>query len=393
MNLLDLLLAAAAVAALVGGARMGFLRRSLSWVGLGLGLVGGSWLVGRLLSSEEVGGPKELALSVGLVLLCVAVGQAIGLGIGNALRSEVGVGGGRLDSMFGAALGVVGLGLAAWVILPSMADVAGWPARQARGSAVVGWLHDELGTPPAPLNDLPRALGLDRLPRVFDGLQPAPDVRPPPSDLAVDPLTLTRVESSTFKVVGGGCGSRLQTGSSWVVAPGTVVTNAHVVAGTTDQRVESASGARRPASVVAFDPSRDVAVLRVEDLDAEPLAMGEASEGTAGAVLGYPGGGPLSIANARIDATIAAKGRDIYNEAPALRNVHVLAADLHPGDSGGPMVDPSGAVVAMAFAVAPDRPDVAYALAMSEVRTVLAAGGGADTIGTRGATDTGRCRA
>lgn len=393
MNLLDVALAAAAVAALVGGARMGFLRRSLSWVGLGVGLVAGTWLVGRLITPEDVGGTREFLLSIGLVLLCIAIGQGIGLAVGNALRQEVGVGGGRVDAAFGALLGVIGLALAAWVILPSMADVSGWPARQARGSAVVGWLHSELGTPPAPLDDLPRALGLDRIPRVFEALDRAPDVQPPPADLTVDALTLTRVEASTLKVIGEGCGNRIQTGSSWVVAPGTVVTNAHVVAGTTEQRVQSATGAERRAKVVAFDPARDVAVLSVDRLEASPLATGDATEETTGAVLGYPGGGPLAVASARVEQTVEAEGRDIYDEARAVRKIHILAAQLHPGDSGGPMVDPSGAVVAMAFAVAPDRPDVAYALAMSEVRSVLTAGGGADRIGERAATSTGRCRA
>lgn len=386
-------MAAAAIAALLGGARMGFLRRSLSWVGLAVGLVAGTWLVGRLVKPDQVGGIRELALSIGLVLLCIAVGQAIGLAFGNLLRREVGVGGGRLDAAAGALLGVVGLALAAWVVLPSMADVSGWPAEQARGSAVARWLHDRLGTPPPPLNDLPKALGVDRLPRVFEGIDRSPQVEPPPADVPVDALTLARVESSTFKVLGGGCADRIQTGSSWVVAPGTVVTNAHVVAGTTEQRVESSSGVQRRARVVAFDPARDVAVLSVGDLAAQPLALGDARSGTTGAVLGFPGGGPLAIATARVERSVEARGRDIYNDAPVVRNVHILAADLHPGDSGGPMVDPSGAVVAMAFAVAPDRPDVAYALDMSEVRAVLVAGGGVDAMATRPATGTGRCRA
>ena len=40
----------------------------------------------------------------------------------------------------------------------------------------------------------------------------------------------------------------------------------------------------------------------------------------------------------------------------------VLASDLAPGDSGSALVDPQGQVVGVAFAVAPDKPGVAYAL-------------------------------
>ena len=49
----------------------------------------------------------------------------------------------------------------------------------------------------------------------------------------------------------------------------------------------------------------------------------------------------------------------------------VLAAELAPGDSGSALVDPQGQVVGVAFAVAPDKPGVAYALAISELREVL----------------------
>ena len=45
-----------------------------------------------------------------------------------------------------------------------------------------------------------------------------------------------------------------------------------------------------------------------------------------------------------------------------------LAAELRPGDSGGALVDPSGAVVGVAFAIAPDDPNVAYALTIEEVQ-------------------------
>ena len=50
----------------------------------------------------------------------------------------------------------------------------------------------------------------------------------------------------------------------------------------------------------------------------------------------------------------------------------MLASDLAPGDSGAAMIDTQGSVVGIAFAVAPDKPGVAYALALDEVRAVLA---------------------
>ena len=48
-----------------------------------------------------------------------------------------------------------------------------------------------------------------------------------------------------------------------------------------------------------------------------------------------------------------------------------MAVDLAPGDSGAPLVNPDGDVVAVAFAIAPDRDAVAYALTDDEVDTIL----------------------
>jgi S1-C subfamily serine protease len=65
--------------------------------------------------------------------------------------------------------------------------------------------------------------------------------------------------------------------------------------------------------------------------------------------------------------------------------VYVLAASLAPGDSGGALVDATGHVVGVAFAIAPDRPGTAYALSDEEVKAVLAQ--------RRRVVDTGACLA
>ena len=55
----------------------------------------------------------------------------------------------------------------------------------------------------------------------------------------------------------------------------------------------------------------------------------------------------------------------------AQRSVYFLAANLQEGDSGAPLVDPSGEVAGVAFAVAPDRAGLAFAATVSELRTTL----------------------
>ncbi|MBA2626261.1 MAG: trypsin-like peptidase domain-containing protein, partial [Acidimicrobiia bacterium] len=153
------------------------------------------------------------------------------------------------------------------------------------------------------------------------------------------------VIASTVRVEGAACG-RIQEGSGWVAGPGLVVTNAHVVAGEDETVVISPNG---------------------NDADAE--------RGTTGAVLGYPGGGPLEVSPFEVEQELSAVGRDLYDRRDTRREVLVLAADLAPGDSGGALVGPDGSVVGAAFAIAPDRRGTAYALAPSEVRAILEARG------------------
>ncbi len=211
----------------------------------------------------------------------------------------------------------------------------------------------------------------DDLPRVFDDLRPTPDVGPPPASSGLTQEVTDAVVPSVVKVEGEACG-RIQDGSGFVVAPGLVVTNAHVVAGEERSDVLTSSGQRLPGVAVAFDPDRDLAVLSVAGLDAPGLPLADATDGDIGGVFGFPGGGDLRIAPFSVVRQIRALGRDIYDDGRTEREVLELAADLAPGDSGSALVAPDGTVIGVAFAIAPDRPGVAYALTVDELEAVLA---------------------
>lgn len=157
-----------------------------------------------------------------------------------------------------------------------------------------------------------------------------------------------------------------------------MVTNAHVVAGSSDVRIVDGSGVESAATVVGFDPVADLAVLVTRPLGLPPLRLDNRAKVGASAVFGFPGGGPMRIAPARVIRELGATGRDIYGSSGARRDVLELAAQLEPGDSGAPLVDPGGAVAGVVFAVATDRSDVAYALTAAQSQLLLdqAASGG-----------------
>jgi S1-C subfamily serine protease len=221
---------------------------------------------------------------------------------------------------------------------------------------------------------------------VFAGLEPtpaAPVTGPLPAQVQGAAAAAAR---STVRIRGVGCGG-IVLGSGWVAADGLVVTNAHVVAGIADPVVEDARGEHRAIAVV-FDPDTDVAVLRTTGLAGRPLTVTDTSpgRGAVGAVLGYPGGGPLTTGGAAVRDAYRALGRDIYGGGLTNRDILELQADVRPGSSGGPFVLPDGTVGGMVFARSINTSGLGYALAATELRRELARV-------RPGSVSTGRCAA
>jgi S1-C subfamily serine protease len=371
VNVFDIFLIVLAVSAAIGGYRLGFVARATSWLGLALGLVAGAFLLRRIVPEmQDAGQATKSLVAVGLLVGAALIGMSLGLVLGSRLYAELPPGAARrADRAAGGVIGVVGVLVALWLLLPVLAHIPGLMSEQARGSAIAREVSDRFPDPPDTLAVLRRFVGDEPFPQVFDALRPAPDAGTAPEQSGLSTAVANQVVQSTVKVTGEAC-SRIQEGSGFFVGPDLVVTNAHVVAGESGTEVELADGRTLDASVVAFDPERDLAVLRT-DGEAPALSLRDADTGDVGGVFGHPGGGGLEVSPFRVAEEITAVGRDIYDQGSTSRDVLVLASDLAPGDSGSALVDPQGQVVGVAFAVAPDKPGVAYALAISELREVL----------------------
>jgi S1-C subfamily serine protease len=372
VNVLDIMLVVLAVSAAVGGYRLGFIARATSWLGLALGVAAGAFLLPELLPRMKDASDVTIALVAIVSLVGAAlVGQALGLVLGSRLHAELPAGAARrTDQIAGGAIGIVGLLVALWLLLPTLADVPGWTSEQARSSVIAREVSDRFPDPPDTLEALRRIVGDDPFPEVFDALRPAPDPGATPGASGLSTETADQVARSVVKVEGEAC-ARIQEGSGFFVADDLVVTNAHVVAGEDDSQVELSDGSTVDAVVVAFDPARDLAVLRTSGADRPALPLRAGAAADTGGVFGRPGGGPLEVSPFRIGEQITAVGNDIYDAERTSREVLVLASDLAPGDSGAALIDPQGQVIGVAFAVAPDKPGVAYALAIEELNVVL----------------------
>ena len=200
---------------------------------------------------------------------------------------------------------------------------------------------------------------------MFIGLEPFPAAPVDrPTDAQAEGIAQA-AEASTMVVRATACG-RVSTGTGFVVGRGGyLVTNAHVVAGSTAVLVAFDGHGPLDADVVLFDPKLDIAVLHAPGVKAAPLvfASSDPSRGAVGAALGHPGGAPLKVIPAAVSDSYSAEGRDLYGTGRVTRRIIELRAEIERGDSGGPLVLADGTVGGVVYAEALSDPSVGYALA------------------------------
>ncbi len=328
------------------GYLQGFIVGALSLAGFVLGALLGTRVAPLLLSHGDRSPYAPLFGLIGALLTGGVLASGLE-GIGAHARSALRIPGLRaVDGLLGAALtACVGLGIA-WIVGAVALDSSGSQPLRAdiERSAILRAL-DELLPPSGPiLNALAR---IDPLPSVSG---PSADVAGPTSRVLAGPRVRAAAHS-VVRVTGTACGLGIE-GSGWVVAPGVVVTNAHVVAGERDTEVQIGGvGDGLPATPIDFDVHDDVALLSVPGLDLPVLRMAsDPAVGTAAAILGYPLDGPFDAQPGRIGQTETVSTENAYGEGHVLRSITPLRGLVRPGNSGGPMVAAGGRVVATVFA-------------------------------------------
>lgn len=388
-DLLDLLLAVAALLSGVSGYRRGLVVGALSLAGLVGGGLLGAQLAPGVTTWEVMRNQQPAIIAAGTVLVLAAVGQLLAGLLAARFRSLLVWRPLRLlDAVAGTALSVTGLLLVAWLLGSAVAS-GGVPAlaSQVRRSMVIAAVDRAMPERArAAANGLRRYVG-NRDPDVFGRLAPT-RTRPaaPPDPALAAAAAVVGARPAVVKVTGNApsCDRRVE-GSGFAYAPGRVMTNAHVVAGVRSPVVQVA-GRRLPGRVVLFDPDSDVAVLYVPGLPAATLDFtGPAARGEGAVVVGFPQDGPFRADAARIRETQRAQGPDIYGSGAMVREVYALRALVQPGNSGGPLLGAQGGVLGMVFASAADRPDTGYALTARQLAGDAALGRTATTaVDTRG---------
>lgn len=378
-DVLDIVLVLATLLFAVSGYRQGLVVGLLSFVGF----LGGGLLGAQLATpvADLVGGElSEPVIGLLVVFAVASMGQLLATAIGAALKGRLAAGGAqRADAIGGAVISTVSLLLVAWLVGIAVASspFTGL-ARQVRSSAVLGAVDTLV---PQSFRDLTdsfrRLVNEDSFPEVFGALQPTqvPEIEPPDRELSTSRAVRT-AQPQVVKVTGVAqdCRKNVE-GTGFAFARERVLTNAHVLAGVEEPKVQ-VGDQQFDARTVLYDPERDVAVLLVPGLEGTPLTFAamEADDGDSAIVAGYPQGGPFRAEPARVRTVQQARGPDIYDEGSVTREVYALRARVRPGNSGGPLLSPEGRVYGLVFAAAADDADTGYALTADEVESSVLEG-------------------
>jgi len=346
VNGIDWFIVAFAALFAVWGYAHGIIVGGLSLGGFVLGAVLGA-RIGPLVLSN--GAHSVYAPLFGLLgaLLIGGVLASILEGLGMRVRFALRFPGLRIiDGLLGAALtACIGLGIA-WILGAVTLQAATSPSlrRDLEHSAILRDL-DKVLPPSGPI--LNALSTFDPLPSLT-----GPSAEVPRPTKAIDAAPAVRAAfPSVVRVLGQACGLGIE-GSGWAAGPHLIVTDAHVVAGENDTTVQlGGSGPGLGVQVILFDPHNDIAVLYAPEASLRPLALATNPQtGTAAAILGYPEDGPFDVEPGRIGITKTVITDNAYGNGPVLRTITELRGVVRPGNSGGPMVDGAGQVVATVFA-------------------------------------------
>jgi uncharacterized membrane protein required for colicin V production len=378
MTAIDWAIVLLALALMPLGYRQGFLVGALTLGGFAGGALLGARLAPLLLSdgSESAYAPA-VALLGGLLLGAVLAISLEGVGISLRRRLVRTRPLRWLDAVGGAVvLAVLALAVS-WVIGAVALNAPALQQYRAdiQRSTILSALNERF-PPSGPIL------------RALNRITPTPELQGPSADVDAPGrriLGAPGVEAasdSVVRVLGTACGLSIA-GSGWVADTELVVTNAHVIAGEDDTRIETREGESLDATPVVYRPRDDLAVLRVPGLARSPLPLAEEpARGTAGALLGYPGSGDFSAVPARLGTTGEVSSQDSYGRGPIAREMTSFRGRVVSGNSGGPVVDAQGRVLTTVFASAVDtRPPEGLGIPNAITARALARAGGATGTG------------
>jgi uncharacterized membrane protein required for colicin V production len=366
MSWIDVAIASLVVISALRGWSQGLLRQLGALIGRVAGLVGGFYLAAYFSPRVTVVALRPLDVVV-IVLACTVAGGLIMRYFGGVFSRRVSEGRlGIADSALGASIGAAGTLVICWLVAAVVALVPwGSVGQSVNQSLILRYMQHVMPKPPAVESRLQATLDEINVPGLF-----ADVVGPTLPVISHGALGTTRHVTSPDGVVLiqalDGC-HLYNSGTGFFVAPGEVVTVAHLLAGEKTILIEG-----RSARVISFDPQSDLAVVSVKGIAATPLALGTSSpRGAVENVVGYVSPGDRVSTGAISLGSVVAPGRDIYSGPIFTRTMDLVVASVDALEAGSPVLRHGVVVGVIAQRAAVDG-SLAYVVPVAQLRTQLA---------------------
>jgi serine protease Do len=185
-----------------------------------------------------------------------------------------------------------------------------------------------------------------------------------PTVVSVSTTRLARTNlSQVIPVKGQGSGVILS-------EDGFIVTNAHVIESARDVDVTLQDGRSFKAVVVGHSKVRDLAILKIEAENLQPIELGDSSELRVGQ-FAIAIGNPLGLGSAVTLGLVSAVDRTIQGTDSYLEGLIQTSAQINPGNSGGALVDSRGRLIGVPTAMVPWSQGIGFAISVDTLKSVF----------------------
>ncbi len=150
-----------------------------------------------------------------------------------------------------------------------------------------------------------------------------------------------------------------------------ILTNEHVVSRASRIRISLADGTEFDATLIGADPNNDIAILKVDTDERLPwLKPGRSNDLMVGeSVIAI--GNPFGLSNTVTTGVISALNRSIRTEDRVYHGFIQTDASIKPGNSGGPLVNAEGELIAINTAVYGGAQGIGFAIPIDIAKRVV----------------------